>query len=245
MKGTNRVGNADHLPLSRRVQLAVVAHIRHTYTDYDALLRIVSWHQARAMVEQCCLDQIVKWRGLKDDGVVELEDIFQEVIVLEDDDDEDVEETDEDPEINRQSSLEIVSHRKLSTDLGDGLSDANGNGLCQNQDSLLQLHSRPVAHADLVHVQPRRNLPPPRMLDQQELYRRYEQARIRNGLITNNAVGASSGEVPSDTPPGMTNIRDLPWHFRPQEISFHTDGAALPPRYCSTSAVMNSVTDTR
>lgn len=219
----------------------MVAHIRHTYTDYDALLKIVSWHQARAMVEQCCLDQIVKWRGLKDDGVVELEDIFQEVIVL-DDDDEDEEAMNEDRGIDRQSSLEIVSHRKLATDLQDEPPDANWNELCPNQDSLLQTHARPVEPADIVHVQPRRDLPPPRILDQQELYRRYDQARIRNGLPTNSAVRPHSGDVLSNTPHGMKTMREA-GHFQPRKASSRMDGAALPPRYYSTFSVMYRVTD--
>ena len=34
-KGQRKVGTANELPLARRAQLAVVAHIRHVYTDYD------------------------------------------------------------------------------------------------------------------------------------------------------------------------------------------------------------------
>src|SRR5271155_3516523 len=42
-KGRHRVGTANELPLIRRAQLSVVAHIRHMYTDYDRLLRDVGY----------------------------------------------------------------------------------------------------------------------------------------------------------------------------------------------------------
>ncbi|RMZ72720.1 Coiled-coil domain-containing 25 [Pyrenophora seminiperda CCB06] len=55
-EGTNRVGNAKELTLARKVQLAVVAHIRHMYTDYDKLLRSDGWLEARSQVEHPELD---------------------------------------------------------------------------------------------------------------------------------------------------------------------------------------------
>lgn len=77
------------LSLVRRAQLAVTAHIRHEYTDYDRILKITNnWAYARKEVQQACLDLLVQWRG-DDDNDGELEDILREVIVISDDEDED------------------------------------------------------------------------------------------------------------------------------------------------------------
>jgi len=111
--------------MARKVQLAVVAHIRHQYTDYDKLLKITSWGDARRQVEQPCLDQIVKWRGEGEEEVSELEDIFREVIVLDDDDDDEEEEEEEDEDEQagitssgevdgRESSVEVISCRLIT-----------------------------------------------------------------------------------------------------------------------------------
>ncbi|KAL7799879.1 hypothetical protein V8C37DRAFT_365823 [Trichoderma ceciliae] len=97
---TNRsehpVGFSEDIPLSRRVQLAVLAHIRHTHTRYDALLRETTWQNARKIVESLCLDILVKWRGDEETGRDQLDEILREVVVIsdsEDDEDEDDEES--------------------------------------------------------------------------------------------------------------------------------------------------------
>jgi hypothetical protein len=38
-KHSGRVGRTAQIPLSKKVLLAVIAHVRHKHTDYDALLR--------------------------------------------------------------------------------------------------------------------------------------------------------------------------------------------------------------
>jgi hypothetical protein len=78
----------DELPLPRRVQLAVVAHIRHTYTDYDKLLKTILYQAARREVEAPTLAKFVEWRGDEDDKQGGMEDILAEVIVIDDDDDD-------------------------------------------------------------------------------------------------------------------------------------------------------------
>ncbi|KAG0646322.1 hypothetical protein D0Z07_8369 [Hyphodiscus hymeniophilus] len=83
-KGQPMVGLADDIPLSRRVQLAVLAHIRHTHTRYDLLLRETEWMNARKVVEPICLDIIVKWRGDEETGRDQLEEILREVVVITD-----------------------------------------------------------------------------------------------------------------------------------------------------------------
>ncbi|OCL06017.1 hypothetical protein AOQ84DRAFT_297813 [Glonium stellatum] len=116
-EGTKRVGNAQELPLPRRVQLAVVAHIRHEYTDYDRLLKIGSYIDARSKVEQASLDQLMKWRGEGDTGMPEMEETFREVIVLDDDEDNDESEDTESTADGREHSLEIISSQATAYEL--------------------------------------------------------------------------------------------------------------------------------
>ncbi|KAF4542310.1 uncharacterized protein LTHEOB_7992 [Lasiodiplodia theobromae] len=88
-EGAKRVGNATNLSLERRVQMAVLAHVRHKHTEYDKLLKEVGYIQARKAVENPCIEKILTWRGEnlnEDDDVVEMEDDFREVIVLDDSD---------------------------------------------------------------------------------------------------------------------------------------------------------------
>ncbi|OJD19254.1 hypothetical protein AJ78_00784 [Emergomyces pasteurianus Ep9510] len=116
-KGKRKVGTAAELPLARRVQLAVVAHIRHVYTDYDRLLRITSFQDARAAVEEPTLAKLVQWRGDDENGKTVLEDVFREVIVISDDEDDD-EEDESDPAGGVLSrDVEIVSSNALTGEL--------------------------------------------------------------------------------------------------------------------------------
>lgn len=86
------MGTATKLPLARRAQLAVVAHIRHLYTDYDRILKLKSFHEARSAVEQATLAKVIEWRGDDENGQTVLEDVFREVIVISDDEDSETEE---------------------------------------------------------------------------------------------------------------------------------------------------------
>ena len=116
-QGKGLVGTVGELSLVRRVQLAVTAHIRHEYTNYDNYLKSMQWADARKKVQQACLDLLVQWRGDdEDDG--ELEDILREVIVISDDE--------EDHEMppdtgsrrgrnERSESVEFVSANDLNT----------------------------------------------------------------------------------------------------------------------------------
>ena len=89
LQGSDKVGaQLNDLSLPRRVQLAVVAHIRHTYTDYDELLKEIPWAEARKKVTDQTLEKLAVWRGDQDDGHDQMEDILCEVIVLSDDEDE-------------------------------------------------------------------------------------------------------------------------------------------------------------
>ena len=115
-EGTTRVGNAEALSLPRRVQLAVVAHIRHNYTDYDKLLKQVPYQVARAIVEQPSLDKLAQWRGDDSDEPNAMEEILREVIVIPDDDDEVDRKLVHGPS-SRHGSVEILSSRAIADDL--------------------------------------------------------------------------------------------------------------------------------
>lgn len=113
------MGNAKELSLARRVQLAVVAHIRHTYTDYDKMLKTGSWTEARQKVEHVSLAKLKEWRDETGEQSNEIEDTFREVIVLDDDDDDDDGDTSEGgatPD-EREQSMEIVSNRVTAQDI--------------------------------------------------------------------------------------------------------------------------------
>lgn len=116
LKGQRKVGTAVELPLARRAQLAVVAHIRHLYTDYDRLLKTTSFHEARSTVEEPTLARLVEWRGDDENGKKVLEDVFREVIVISDDEDSDVE-GDVLPSVDRDYSVEVVSSNPRNDEL--------------------------------------------------------------------------------------------------------------------------------
>ncbi|KAK7903371.1 hypothetical protein LTR67_001390 [Exophiala xenobiotica] len=89
--GDNKVGTADEIPLVRRAQLSVVAHIRHVYTEYDKLLRRCPYNEARHAVEQDTLAKLIEWRGDNEVGDEATQraadDLLREVIVISDEDD--------------------------------------------------------------------------------------------------------------------------------------------------------------
>ena len=113
------------MPLTRRASLAVVAHIRHTYTDYDRLLRIGSWEQARSAVEQLTLDKLVQWRADEDDNADAMSDILREVIVIADDD--------EDGQDADASGLKSQSHRQQRDSSVEIISSQAGAETLQTQ----------------------------------------------------------------------------------------------------------------
>ncbi|TWU74070.1 hypothetical protein ED733_004011 [Metarhizium rileyi] len=87
-KGEAPVGFSSDIPLARRVQLAVLAHIRHSHTRYDELLKEAGWQAARKAVETLCLDILVKWRGDEETGRDQLDEILREVVVISDSEDD-------------------------------------------------------------------------------------------------------------------------------------------------------------
>lgn len=104
--GKPKVGTSD-LPLHRRVQLAVLAHIRHVHTRYDQLLKETEWSKARKAVEKICLDILVKWRGDEETGRDQLDDILREVVVISDESD-DSEDSEDDEDGSESSDSDSV-----------------------------------------------------------------------------------------------------------------------------------------
>ncbi|KIV78888.1 hypothetical protein, variant 2 [Exophiala sideris] len=107
--GDNKVGTAEEIPLVRRAQLSVVAHIRHCYTKYDKLLRQLPYNDARHAVEKETLARLIEWRG-DDDAVDEkaqraADDLLREVIVISDE--EECESDDENAEQIAQDNVRI------------------------------------------------------------------------------------------------------------------------------------------
>ncbi|KAH7407576.1 hypothetical protein BKA64DRAFT_666918 [Cadophora sp. MPI-SDFR-AT-0126] len=113
--GEPTVGLQPGIPLSRRVQLAVLAHIRHTHTRYDKLLRETTWMNARKAVEPVCLDVLIKWRGDEETGRDQMDEILREVVIItdsegdEDDSSEEEDSSDEEGEVTSSSSTEPPS----------------------------------------------------------------------------------------------------------------------------------------
>ncbi|KPM43342.1 hypothetical protein AK830_g3218 [Neonectria ditissima] len=108
-KGDKPVGLSADITLARRVQLAVLAHIRHTHTRYDTLLRETTWQNARKIVEGLCLDTLVKWRGDEETGRDQLDEILREVVVISDSEDEDSDQGTE------ESSIEEIEPSSRAT----------------------------------------------------------------------------------------------------------------------------------
>ncbi|RKF56812.1 hypothetical protein OnM2_078025 [Erysiphe neolycopersici] len=122
-QGEPTVGTQSNIPLSRRVQLAVLAHIRHTHTRYDKLLRETSWINARKAVEPVCLDVILKWRGNEENGRDQMDEILREVVIITDSESDD----EDDQSTSKNSSDEEDSPNTRST------SEENYRSNCRNK----------------------------------------------------------------------------------------------------------------
>lgn len=102
------------------MQLAVVAHIRHVYTNYDRLLKTATYHEARAAIEKPCLDLLAQWRSDDDDDPNAMEEILREVIVIDDDDDEEDDIIETPPtqyHSIRDDSVEIISSHAFADEV--------------------------------------------------------------------------------------------------------------------------------
>jgi hypothetical protein len=154
VQGKKKVGTATNLSLSLRVQLAVLAHIRHTYTDYDSLIRTLSRHNARKKIENRCLDLLVKWRGDDESGVGDMVDILREVIVISDDDEEDDEGILEDSDqSHRDSSVEFISIQTASHEAQEKQSIDESSFHLREKEPFLDFKGSPMTIHERKHLQ--------------------------------------------------------------------------------------------
>ncbi|RDW82093.1 hypothetical protein BP6252_03205 [Coleophoma cylindrospora] len=150
-QGREMIGLQPGIPLARRVQLAVLAHIRHTHTRYDMLLRETSWENARRAVEPVCLDFILKWRGDEETGRDQMDEILREVVVITDSEndnsegEEDDGSTDEEGEVSDGRSQERLS-RPESTDSALAVPSTVLADIPQDQRGFAQVTGRRLRH---------------------------------------------------------------------------------------------------
>ncbi len=149
-KGQGKVGTANELSLIRRAQLAVVAHIRHVYTDYDKLLRQTHYREARNIVEKPSLRKLVEWRGDDENGKQVLEDVFREVVVISDDEDSDREDDDTTNDF-RDVSVEIVSSNTKADHLNPDPLVLGAPNAGRRSDHFMVNSKR---HSDSAHIAP-------------------------------------------------------------------------------------------
>lgn len=68
-KSSGRVGRTSMIPLSQKVLLAVIAHVRHKHTDYDNLLhKGIERADARKATRRAIEDVMKRWgfsKGMK------------------------------------------------------------------------------------------------------------------------------------------------------------------------------------
>lgn len=247
---TKKVGTAD-LPLTRRATLAVVAHIRHIHTDYDRLLRHVEWRQARQIVEPFTLDKLVEWRADKDENADGIDDILREVIILDDDEDDEVEATQESVrktmemqshDQNRDSSVEIISSHVRAEDLQTEQINHHSVQRSQQQDFRMLTEPEPYGYGD----SPRRSR---RLQERTEAHRlqAWQDARSRRyhgpAARENPLIGQSHQESTRPSEPHTqqhpfqpnarsafaNGIIDLTSNSSPQKSDLRTTVSLQPP----------------
>lgn len=185
-KGQRKVGTANELPLARRAQLAVVAHIRHIYTDYDKLLRSGSYHDARGIVEVPTLDKLMEWRGDDENGTKELEDVIREVVVIsdeEDSDDDDVEDQ------GRDNSVEVISSNAIADQVQTRPVDFSNSHSTEAEDSHHHLSDEaPSGFRYIPQVARRKAVPDKRKEDRRGFsrYQAWNQAKERLRRVPND-----------------------------------------------------------
>lgn len=207
-RGAGPVGLSKDIPLARRVQLAVLAHIRHNHTPYDQLLKEGTWDRARKLVEQPCLDTLVQWRGDEETGRDQLDEILREVVVISDsetgdsDDDEStytasVEESDVEPSVAGPSSPRLPRPEPESDILMDLQTGHVGAHPVHVQSSV----SDPNQQDSRSHRRNQRGF---------KRYRAWEEAIRRN-----REVRGSSSSTAMDTDTGSYPIHHRQQRLRP------------------------------
>lgn len=204
------MGMVGTLPLSRRVQLAVLAHIRHNHTRYDQLLREAGYPTARKVVEQHCLDFLVKWRGDEETGRDQFDEILREVIVLSDDSDSDS----EDDESSDEEFVRVTTATDSQLDLAG--SSRAGNSPQRHRYATLSRPSKVLSHKHSMpsaaeggfpgRTKPQRSKKTNRGFKRYEaVAKRWEEAVNRNRYAQN--AGAVGRAAPMDRIPSQGSRR--------------------------------------
>lgn len=176
-----------------------MAHIRHNYTNYDSLLRIGSWEDARKAVEHACLDKLVRWRAEEDDNADAMSDILREVIVISDDEDEDqedanVSELEHRPRSqSRHDSVEIISSQAEVEAIRT--EQVNYSDLDEPRDELVHEGTGSYAHSRQLQYDHRRQ-------DRSDAHRRqvWQEARVRRHQNPAAADATSGGHTLQERP---------------------------------------------
>ncbi|KAI0402122.1 hypothetical protein F4802DRAFT_577280 [Xylaria palmicola] len=214
--GGIKVGMAKDITLARRVQLAALAHIRHTHTRYDELLKESDWANARKAVEKPCLDIIVKWRGDEETGRDQLDEILREVIEISDTENESEDENDG------------TDHSRFHT-------PRTGSAAALARDGTISRLSRPLARhigADSRTSSPGYTaiLTPSRLREPSKVEKRTArktQKRFKRYAAAAEALANSVGETGQERTPGLYTSRGIPVTHR---HSINTDRMEeLPP----------------
>lgn len=204
------MGNMKTLPLSRRVQLAVLAHIRHNHTRYDQLLREADYQTARKVVEQHCLDFLVKWRGDEETGRDQFDEILREVIVLSDDSDEDSQDDESSDEDFARISSAVDSQHGLTVSSRAGNSQPR-HGYSTGSGSSGPFSQRPpvsavAANSAAQRAKPQRPKKTNRGFKRYEaVAKRWEEAVHRNRHAKN--TGPAGHAAPMDRIPSQGSRR--------------------------------------
>ncbi|KAF2083463.1 hypothetical protein K490DRAFT_60453 [Saccharata proteae CBS 121410] len=133
-KGKERVGTSPNKKLSLRVELAVTAYIRHNCTMYDDVIGPNDKSGARRMIQTQCLRKMLQWKDEPETPQTrhDFDELFREVIVIEDSSDES-DRYDEDDEDSDDS------------DDSDDLDDSDDSSDSDDSEaSVVILSSRPV-----------------------------------------------------------------------------------------------------
>ncbi|KAG9235466.1 hypothetical protein BJ875DRAFT_270317 [Amylocarpus encephaloides] len=209
--GEPTVGLQADMPLSRRVQLAVLAHIRHNHTRYDKLLRETTWINARKAVEPVCLDILLKWRGDEETGRDQMDEILREVVIITDNEDD--------------SSEDDGSEDDSSEEEGE-ITSASSEGV--PSEPAYRIQQRPIAPNPVHPPKKRRKGPPPpdpnaistrTRSRRAKGFKRYQaawdDAIHRREYLSSHSTGLHSG-----LPLGDITNQQLP----PNQISHSTSG---------------------
>lgn len=133
-------------------------------------MKQINWGDARRIVEQGTLDQIIQWRGEGNDDDGELEEILEEVIVL---DDVSEDEDDGHQEGENEVSVDILSRQQYAAEL-DTESPLQAPNYGRSQ-------ARNRVSPNIISVRPMRIPRPPQIITQEALQQRMHDSRARVG----------------------------------------------------------------